>query len=121
MNIPGGGSGGVNVGTATLDFGAFPGASDAQVAVVGQASIAADSKVLAWLQGSTADHSENEHLVEPIKLYVGDVIAGTGFTVYGVNTAEVNDNTGPWTGRGRDVRTDGTRVYGQWSVAWMWV
>lgn len=107
-------------GTATLDFGAFPGASDASVAVTGQAGILAGSLVEAWLRmEATADHSADEHLVETIKVMAGNIVAGTGFTVYGVNTSELFSETAS-TGNATDVGGEGTRLYGTWTVAWVW-
>jgi hypothetical protein len=97
-------------GTATLDFGAFPGASDAAAAVTGQAGILAGSKVEAWLlPAATADHSADEHLVETLKVFAGAIVAGTGFTVAGVNDCQVADPSGA-----------SPRIYGQWNVAWAW-
>lgn len=125
-------------GTATLDFGAFPGASDASVAVTGQASIVAGSMVEAWLRPSaTADHSADEHWVETIKVVAGNISAGTGFTIYGFNTNTINEpvtpermgrfsGTGAETGAGkqdrqaRDKGGKGTRLYGTWTIAWVW-
>jgi hypothetical protein len=128
-------AGGVNVGTATLDFGAFPGKSDASVTVTGQAGIVAGSVVLVKLRpAATADHSADEHMLETIEVYAGDIVAGTGFTIYGVNKSQLNEELLPG-GEGRAATTvvgaqsgdgmpriggKGTRIYGQWSVAWMW-
>jgi len=54
-------------GTTTIDFGAFPGATDATVAVTGQAAIVAGSLVEAWIRPvATADHTADEHRVEEI-------------------------------------------------------
>jgi hypothetical protein len=79
-------------GTATLDFGAFPGASDASIAVTGQAGILAGSYVEAWLfPALTTDHSADEHIAETIKVFAGNIVAGTGFTIYGVNTNNLNE------------------------------
>lgn len=90
-------------GTTTLDFGAFPGASDASVAVTGQASILSGSLVEAWLlPAATADHSADEHRVETLDVVAGLIVAGTGFTIYGMNDGA------------------GTRIYGTWNVAWVW-
>jgi len=90
-------------GTATLDFGAFPGDSDTSVAVTGQASILSGSLAEAWIfPAATADHSADEHLVESIEVMAGNVQAGTGFTIYGKNIGF------------------GTMLYGQWNVAWAW-
>ena len=128
-------------GTVLLDFGAFPGASDASVAVTGQAGILSNSLVEAWLfPADTADHLADEHWVESIQVRAGNVIAGTGFTIYGWNTnnlfepgrmiadqlatiaasarggpgATLND-TPPIVGAGL-----GTRLYGKWNCAWVW-
>lgn len=91
-------------GNATLDFGAFPGASDTSVTVTGQTGITTSSFVEAWLvPTATADHSADEHVVETIKVIAGNIVNGTGFTIYGVNTG------------------NNSRIYGTWSVSWVWV
>ena len=98
-------------GTATLNFGAFPGASDASVAVTGQAGILSGSLVEAWIRPiATADHSADEHMIESFRVFAGNISVGTGFTIYGFNTSEITDNEGR-----------GTRVYGQWTIAWAFV
>ena len=125
--------------TATLDFGAFPGASDASV-FVSAPTIGAGSLVEAWIfPAATTDHTADEHLVETIKVIAGGVQAGVGFTIYGVNTGTLtepvapqspgrNTGTGQAFGAGiqdRGVAVNatgglGTRVYGKWSVGWVW-
>jgi hypothetical protein len=122
-------------GTALLDFGAFPGASDAKLDITGQAAILSGSLVEAWmLPADTADHKADEHIVEPLKVMAGNVVAGTGFTIYGVNDNQINEPTlaelaGPGgLGIGRapsgspnpDMGGKGTRVYGKWNVGWVW-
>jgi len=91
-------------GTATLDFGAFPGASDASVAITGQSGIVSGSLVETWLlPQATADHSVDEHRVEPLVVLADSIVAGVGFTIFG--------------------RYDGlgdARAYGLWTVAWVW-
>ena len=88
-------------GTASVNFGAFPGATDASVVVTGQAGITAGSLVEAWiLPAATADHSADEHWVEPPGVVAGAVVAGTGFTIY--------------------VTARNNRAYGLWNVAWVW-
>ena len=58
-------------GTTIIDFGAFPGAYDTSVAVTGQGSILSTSLVEAWIfPDVTADHTEDEHLIEEIKVTV---------------------------------------------------
>lgn len=135
-----GGPGGANVGTATLDFGAFPGASDASVAVTGQAAMVAGSVVNAWLRPvATADHSADEHWLETIRVMAGNILAGIGFTIYGVNNSQLNEPLYPFSdelgrssgtaqapGPGKadqqvyDFGGKGTRIYGQWTIAWQW-
>lgn len=93
-------------GTATLDFGAFPGAPDGSVAVTGQTGILAGSLVEAWvLPATTTDHSVAEHYVSPPRVEAGEVVAGTGFTIRGFATDAVGDLA---------------TTYGQWNVAWVW-
>jgi hypothetical protein len=97
-------------GTATLDFGAFPGKSDASVAVTGQAAIITGSLVEAYIRlVATADHSADEHMVETLRIEAGNIVAGTGFTIYGLNTSELFDIDGR-----------GTRIYGLWTIGWVW-
>lgn len=74
-----GGSG--NNGTATVDFGTK--SSDTSVVVTGQTGILSNSLARAFISGATtADHSEDEHIVEDIRLTCGSIVAGTGFTIY---------------------------------------
>ena len=133
-----GAGGSANVGTATLDFGAFPGGSDASVVVTGQTGIVAGSVVQARLRpAATADHSADEHLVETLRIEAGNIEAGSGFTIYGINSSQLNEpvvasraprssGTGADPGAGRSDLQNyssggvGTRLYGQWSVAWSW-
>jgi len=128
-------------GTATLDFGAFPGKSDASVDVTGQAGIVSGSLVETWIRPTaTADHSADEHMVETLKVIAGNIVSGTGFTIYGFNTNQVQEpltgsgqgrnhlstgtaaaNTGFGANAGQaSVGGQGTRIYGQWTVAWVW-
>lgn len=94
-------------GTATIDFGVFPGKADTSLAVTGQAAIVAGTLVEAWLRPAvTADHSADEHMVEAINVFAADIVAGTGFTIHGRSTNQFGQST---------------RLYGTWSVAWAWV
>ena len=69
-------------GTAILDFGAFPGQTDTSLAVA-DAAILAGSLVEAWIWPlATADHTADEHIVEPLNVFAGNVQAGVGFTLY---------------------------------------
>jgi hypothetical protein len=119
-------------GTADLDFGAFPGKSDASVAVTGQTGIGTGSLVEAWLRPvDTADHTADEHLIETLRVLAGNIIAGTGFTIYGFNTNQINEPDGAFATRVTDLRRrglgtppnpgKGTRLYGVWKCAWVWL
>jgi hypothetical protein len=133
-----GGSGSSNVGTAILDFGAFPGSSHATVAVIGQAAIIAGSVVEAWLRPvATADHSADEHMLETLDIFAADIVAGVGFTIHGFNKSQIFEReplqllihqgqsnlgsprqAGQWPAGYSEGR--GTRIYGQWTIAWEW-
>ena len=73
-------------GTATIDFGAFPGGNEASIAVTGQTSITATSKAEAWIMGddTTSDHTASDHryFAALVGLTCGTPSAGTGFTIY---------------------------------------
>lgn len=121
-------------GTAVIDFGAFPGKSDASVVVTGQAAIVSGSLVEAWIRlEASADHSADEHFLETIKVIAGNIVAGTGFTIYGLNTSQQSEPLeGPkgdrfkaqgaqsLGGQRASVGGRGTRIYGAWTVAWVW-
>lgn len=134
------GSGGANVGTATVDFGAFPGSSHASVVVTGQAGIVAGSVVQAWVRPvATADHSADEHMLETLKVHASDIVAGAGFTINVFNDGTINEpdvaavsrdgvsqiaarpgGRGQQDGLTAAVGGKGTRIYGQWTIAWSW-
>ena len=97
----GGGGGSVNSGSVAIDFGATPGTNFVSVDVTGQAAITGTSKVKAYKAiQATATHNEYEHIVVPLNLSVGNIVAGTGFTVYATT----------------DLRLDGT-----FNINWEWV
>ena len=124
-------------GLTTINFGAFPGSSDASVIVTGQAGILSSSIVNAWLVAiTTADHLADEHAIESIRVTTGNIVPGVGFTIYASNTSTLNEpspaprlsrfgGAGQDFGAGQQDRqaalvNRGTRIYGQWSVAWSW-
>lgn len=129
-----GGPGGGNAGVTTIDFGVFPGGSDATVTVTGQTGIVAGSVVQAWLVAqATADHTADEHRVETISVTCGNIVANTSFDIYAQNTSQLTeplDVAGVSTFRsaaatlygyaGSSVGGQGTRIYGQWTVHWRW-
>lgn len=89
-------------GTAEVDFGAFPGAAYATVAVTGQASIVAGSLVEAWIRPvATSDHRADEHIVDPPEIVAGDIVAGVGFTIHALTNNAI-------------------RHHGKYTVAWVW-
>lgn len=128
-------------GTTTIDFGAFPGASDASIAVTGQTSILSGSLVEAWLRPvATADHTADEHMLETIKVVAGNISAGVGFTIYALNTSQINEpavlqhDANSYYDTSTSVQSLktaqpgiiadsgglGTRIWGTWTVAWAW-
>ena len=89
-------------GNVQLDFGAFPGNTDATAVITGQSAITGASYVEAWIAPeATTDHSADEHWVNPPRVVAGGLVAGTGFTVYGMTA-------------------DHKRVWGKWTVDWVW-
>jgi hypothetical protein len=77
-------------GSTTIDFGDAPArATEASVAVTGQATIVAGSKVEAYMMPveliGANGHNEDEHMLEDLKFTVpvSTVVAGTGFTIRG--------------------------------------
>jgi len=80
-------------GTATIDFGASPGSNEASIAVTGQSSILATSKVEAYIMAddTTADKTASDHQYAAcfINLTCGTPTASTGFTIYGRSTEKM--------------------------------
>lgn len=130
-------------GTAIVDFGAFPGASDTKLDVTGQTGILATSRVEAWIRiQASANHTADEHWVESINVRAGNIVAGVGFTIYAWNTNQLNEPVLPRRGRGptsispnptiagqlqsaQGVQVSstggrGTRLYGTFNVDWVW-
>ena len=118
----------------TIDFGAFPGSSDASLVITGQTGIDTSSVVSAWLQPeATDDHTADEHRVETISVMAGSVVPATGFTIYAQNTSQLNEPLQPagmdrfrstaatvYGNAGTSIGGKGTRIYGKWTVAWRW-
>lgn len=122
-------------GVTTIDFGSFPGVSDASIAVTGQTGIdASSSQVQAWLMAKdTTDHTADEHRIETISVTAGNIVTGTGFTIYAQNTSQLNEPltiqapaifrqtaASIYGTSGPSVGGQGTRIYGKWTVAWRW-
>jgi len=73
-------------GTATIDFGAFPGSNEASVAVTGQGSILTTSKCESYVMAddTTSDHTASDHryFAALMGLTCGTPTLATGFTIY---------------------------------------
>ncbi len=118
--------------TTTVDFGVFPGKTDTSLAITGQTGILAASLVEAWmLPQATADHTADEHWVEDIMVVAGNIVVGTGFTIYAriidpETIAPVLPDArvvGPGTGANQprpEPAPPATRLYGLYTVAWCW-
>jgi hypothetical protein len=108
-------------GTTTINFGSAPGGFEASVAVTGQGSIASGSLVEAWVfPVATADHSVDEHLIDPPRVIAGPATATVGFTIYGyardAGALPVNAD-----GRqGIKAQDQQPRLYGLYTIAWVW-
>ena len=124
-------------GTVNIDFGAFPGSSDASVAITGQSGILSTSLVEAWIfPADTDDHSADEHLVEQIKVIAGNIVEGVGFTIYAFNINPISEPLGFINGSNNRTIAgqltnpqgfqrptkggNGTLIYGKWNIAWAW-
>lgn len=71
-------------GTAVLDFGAFPGVTEASV-TVSDGGVNTDSIITASLAGeATATHTVADHALAAslIGLVVGNIVEGVSFTIY---------------------------------------
>lgn len=89
-----------NRGQTIVDFG-VGGASNVSVNVTGQAGIQASSVVLVQVAiAASADHTADEHTVERLRVMAGNVVAGTGFTIY--------------------ARTENASLFGKYNIQWMW-
>lgn len=97
-------------GITTVDFGSsLTGSLYTTTTVTGQASILTGSLVECWIMPNpTAEHSIDEHLVDPPTVLAGTVVPGTGFTIYAFAPSNASQ-TG-----------DVTTTYGTWTVAWVW-
>lgn len=134
-----GGGGGTTLtwGETTIDFGAFPGSSETSLNITGQTGILTTSFVEAWLfPKDTADHTADEHVYESIKVVAGNIVAGTGFTIYAVNTNQIHEGLEYVYGANNSTLAGGlvkpsslqsptrgglgTRISGLWTVRWRW-
>ena len=74
------------LGTATIDFGSFPGSNEASIAVTGQTSITSASKAEAFVMADSTSgtHTASDHryFAALVGLTCGTPTDGVGFTIY---------------------------------------
>jgi len=125
-------------GTSIIDFGS--GAPMATVTVTGETAILAGSLVYCWIKPeATVDHTADEHIIESIKVVASDIVAGDGFTIYGLcpdpaispeRPMQSNlgrySGTGAATGRGKQAVAAPNPLNrvallsGKWTVGWFY-
>lgn len=119
-------------GTATLDFGAFPGSSVTSVDVVATGVIST-SAVEAWIRPvASADHTVEDHIIAPMRV-VGQYLSDNSIRIYGININDVmppmeqvidNRPSTPVTVAARPLvrqqRQDSPMLVGQYNVWWVW-
>ena len=94
-----------STGTTTVNFGSYPGSNQTSAVITGQTGILTSSLVEAWLFPKvTADHSEDEHVIDDIKVTVpfSTIVSGTGFTIQAFVPGKY-------------------RLYGLYTINWVWV
>jgi hypothetical protein len=90
-------------GSSTIDFGAAPGSNEASVAVTGQTTIGAGSKVESFVMGddTSSNHTASDHRYFETfaSLTCSTPTAGVGFTIYARSQQKLT---------------------GTWAVRWVW-
>lgn len=117
-------------GTATLDFGAFPGSSVTHVDVAA-AGVIATSAIEAWIRPvANADHTAEDHMVVPMRV-VGSYLSDGNIRIMGFNTndvvpplepqpSEVKHSAGAVRAKVRLNRQRSPMLVGQFNVWWVW-
>lgn len=81
------------VGSAEINFGAWPGANEASVSVADQAAITSLASAEAWMMAddTTADHTASDHRYAAALMGVtcGTPVDGVGFTIYARSTEKL--------------------------------
>lgn len=87
-------------GQAVVDFGT--GKDVASTVITGQTGILAGSSVsVSLMPVAQVNKTVDEQVVEPIRFTAGNIVAGTGFTIWGVS--------------------DIGKATGKFNVLWVWV
>lgn len=81
------------IGTATIDFGGFPGSNEASIAVTGQTTIQNTSKCEAFIMGddTTSDHTAEDHkyFAALVGLSCGTPSVGSHFEIHARSTEKL--------------------------------
>ena len=82
LTIAASSSGGGNATTAVLDFGTNAGEYSASAVVTGQTWVTSSSSIIATVIDYASNNSAEDASVDGVSVTIGDIVAGTGFTVY---------------------------------------
>ena len=89
----------LNTGTALVNFGT--GSDTASTVITGQTNILSTSVLHVTISPVvTSNNGIDEHWVENLTVAAGNIVAGTGFTIY--------------------MKCEIGRAYGNYNVAWAW-
>ena len=106
-------------GTAIVDFGAFPGSLHATVAITGQTNILSSSKIEVWIDTKdSADHSADEHRLEPLQCGYSTVVAGTGFTAEVIYAGQHIVDERPFLRNPSTPNRNSPMAYGKFNILW---
>lgn len=118
-------------GTATLDFGVFPGSSVTSVDVVATGVIST-SAVEAWIRPETsADHSDADHIAANMRI-IGHYLSDGNIRIWGLNNNDVTPPLEPMPITGSTDVASATRrqesiarqnapmLVGIFNVNWVW-
>lgn len=113
-------------GTAIVDFGPFPGQSDA-IVTVSAPGILAGSLVEAWIEPiatSTVNgtHSADEHMIETLGVWAdqSSIVPNVSFNIHMFNKTTLDEATLTIGSLGSAIGGIGTTIYGPWQVGWVW-
>lgn len=81
------------VGSIEIDFGSAPGSTYAEAVVTGETAISLTSSAEAFMMAeASSDHVLGSQIAAAglITLTCGEIVAGTGFTIYAVSDQKLN-------------------------------